>query len=97
MIPAQKLLYTQNYHEVFSIPTPVGSYNPDWSISFKEGSVKHVYFIAETKGTMSSLQLKEVENVKIKCAKKFFKKITSDQVKYDVVNSYEKRMQIVQI
>ena len=81
----------------FSIPTPVGSYNPDWAISFKEGSVKHVYFIAETKGTMSSLQLKEIESVKIKCAKKFFKKITSDQVKYDVVNSYEKLMQIVQV
>ncbi len=80
----------------FSIPTPVGSYNPDWAISFKEGEVKHVYFIAETKGTMSSLQLKEIENVKIKCTKKFFKKITSDQVKYDVVNNYEKLMQIVQ-
>ncbi|VAW48969.1 Type III restriction enzyme, res subunit:DEAD/DEAH box helicase, N-terminal [hydrothermal vent metagenome] len=81
----------------FSIPTPVGSYNPDWAISFKEGAVKHVYFIAETKGTMSSLQLKEIENVKIKCAKKFFKNITSEQVKYDVVNSYEKLMQIVQV
>lgn len=80
----------------FSIPTPVGSYNPDWAISFKEGTVKHVCFIAETKGTMSSLQLKEIENVKIKCAKKFFNKITSDQVKYDVVNSYEKLMQVVQ-
>ena len=81
----------------FSIPTPVGSYNPDWAISFKEGTVKHVYFIAETKGTMSSLQLKEIENVKIKCAKKFFNKITSDQVTYDVVNSYEKLMKIVQV
>ena len=80
----------------FSIPTPVGSYNPDWAISFKEGNVKHVYFIAETKGTMSSLQLKEIENIKIKCAKKFFLKITSDQVKYDVVSSYEKLMQVVQ-
>lgn len=81
----------------FSIPTPVGSYNPDWAISFKENSVKHVYFIAETKGTMSSLQLKEIENVKIKCAKKFFKKITLEPVKYDVVNSYEKLMQIVKV
>ena len=80
----------------FSIPTPVGSHNPDWAISFKDGSVKHIYFIAETKGSMSSLQLKEIENVKIKCAKKFFAKITSDQVKYDVVNSYEKLMQVVQ-
>jgi type III restriction enzyme len=80
----------------FSIPTPVGSYNPDWAISFKEGTVKHVYFVAETKGSMSSLQLKEIENIKIKCAKKFFKKITSDQVVYDVVNSYEKLMEVVQ-
>jgi type III restriction enzyme len=80
----------------FSIPTPVGSYNPDWAISFKEDKVKHVYFIAETKGTMSSLQLKEIENTKIKCAKKFFSKITTDQVQYDVVNSYAKLMQIVQ-
>lgn len=81
----------------FSIPTPVGNYNPDWAISFKEGEVKHVYFIAETKGSMSSLQLKEIENTKIKCAKKFFAKITSDHVKYDVVNSYEKLMKIVQV
>ncbi len=81
----------------FSIPAPVGNYNPDWAISFKEGAVKHVYFIAETKGSMSSLQLKEIENTKIKCAKKFFEKITSDQVKYDVVNSYEKLMEVVQV
>jgi type III restriction enzyme len=81
----------------FSIPTPVGNYNPDWAISFKEGAVKHIYFIAETKGSMSSLQLKEIENTKIKCAKKFFAKITSDQVKYDVVNSYEKLMEVVQV
>jgi type III restriction enzyme len=80
----------------FYIPTPVENYNPDWAISFKEGTVKHVYFVAETKGSMSSLQLREIENIKIKCAKKFFKKITSDQVVYDVINSYEKLMEVVQ-
>ena len=80
----------------FSIPTPVGSYNPDWAITFKEGKVKHIYFVAETKGSMSSMELREFEKSKIKCAKKFFKKITSDQVKYDVVNSYEKLMELVQ-
>jgi len=72
----------------FFIPTPVGNYNPDWAISFKEGSVKHIYFIAETKGSMSSMELRGIEQVKTKCAKKFFKGITSDQVKYDVVDSY---------
>lgn len=83
----------------FLIPTPVGDYNPDWAISFKEGSVKHIYFVAETKGTMSSMKLREIENTKIACARKFFdeigRRITEDRVKYDVVTSYEKLMDIV--
>ena len=79
----------------FFIPTPVGSYNPDWAIAFQQGAVKHVYFIAETKGTMSSMELRKIEECKIDCARKFFTKITSDQVKYDVVNSYSKLMELV--
>jgi type III restriction enzyme len=82
--------------KTFSIPTPVGSYNPDWAIAFKQGMVKHIYFIAETKGSMSSMELREIEKSKIECARKFFAKITSDQVKYDVVTSYSKLMQLVQ-
>ena len=49
----------------FHIPTPVGNYSPDWAIAFKEGTVKHVYFVAETKGSMSSLDLREIEKGKI--------------------------------
>ena len=83
----------------FLIPTPVGDYNPDWAISFREGSVKHIYFVAETKGTMSSMKLREIENTKIACARKFFdeigRRISEDRVKYDVVTSYEKLMDIV--
>jgi type III restriction enzyme len=79
----------------FSIPTPVGDYNPDWAISFKAGTVKHIYFIAETKGSMSSLELRAIEHCKIKCARKFFAKITTGQVKYDVVDSYGKLMELV--
>jgi type III restriction enzyme len=79
----------------FAIPTPVGPYNPDWAISFKEGEVKHIYFVAETKGSLSSMQLREIEKSKIDCARKFFMNITSDQVKYDVVDSYAKLMQLV--
>lgn len=79
----------------FFIPTPVGDYNPDWAISFKEGTVKHIYFIAETKGSMQSMELREIEQCKIKCAKKFFSKITSEQVKYGVVDSYGKLMELV--
>lgn len=83
----------------FFIPTPVGDYNPDWAISFKEGSVKHVYFIAETKGSMSSLDLRGIEGHKIKCARKFFKKLeeagAGDKVKYDVVKDFDQLMTAV--
>ncbi|HHJ4524786.1 TPA: type III restriction endonuclease subunit R [Citrobacter freundii] len=83
----------------FLIPTPVGDYNPDWAISFKEGSVKHVYFVAETKGSMSSLDLRPIEATKIKCARKFFdeinKKFAPENVKYDVVDSFGKLMEVV--
>jgi len=79
----------------FFIPTPVGDYNPDWAIAFQHGAVRHVYFIAETKGSLSSLELRGIEACKIECARKFFSKITSDQVRYDVVNTYEKLMELV--
>ena len=79
----------------FFIPTPVGNYNPDWAIAFKEGTVKHIYFVAETKGSMSTMELREIEKCKISCARKFFAGITTDQVKYDVVSDYAKLMDIV--
>ena len=83
----------------FLIPTPVGDYNPDWAISFKEGAVKHVYFVAETKGSMSTMELREIEKSKISCARKFFdainKKYAPENVKYDVVDSFGKLMQVV--
>ena len=81
--------------KAFFIPTPVGNYNPDWAIAFRQGSVKHVYFIAETKGSLSSMDLRKIEDSKIECARRFFAKITSDQVKYDVVDSYAKLMELV--
>jgi type III restriction enzyme len=72
----------------FYISTPVGKYNPDWAISFHEGAVKHIYFVAETKGSMRSMQLREIESAKTHCAREHFKAISSDSVKYDVVDSY---------
>lgn len=79
----------------FSIPTPVGNYNPDWAVAFEQDKVKHVFFIAETKGSMNSLELNKIETAKIACARKFFAKITSEQVKYDVVDSYATLMGLV--
>ena len=79
----------------FYISTPVGKYNPDWAIAFYEGDVKHIYFVAETKGSTSSLQLREIESGKIHCAKEHFKAISGDKVKYDVVDSYQELLNIV--
>jgi type III restriction enzyme len=82
----------------FFIPTPVGDYNPDWAVAFTEGTVKHIYFVAETKGSLSSLQLKGAEEVKIECARKFFKSLNEkngDDVKYEVVTNYTELMQLV--
>ena len=73
----------------FYISTPVGHYNPDWAIAFYEGKVKHIYFVAETKGSMSSMQLRLIEKSKIHCAREHFKAISGDHVIYDVVDSYQ--------
>ena len=79
----------------FFISTPVGHYNPDWAIAFYEGKVKHIYFVAETKGSMSSLQLRLVEEAKIHCAREHFKAISGDNVIYDVVDNYTALMEKV--
>jgi len=79
----------------FFIPTPVGDYNPDWAIAFEAGNVKHVYFVAETKGTMSSLELRGVEDAKIRCARQFFARITDQRVRYEPVDGYAKLMDLV--
>ena len=73
----------------FYINTPVGNYNPDWAIAFHEEDVKHIYFVAETKGSMETLKLRAIEKAKIDCARVHFKTISSDSVQYDVVDSYQ--------
>lgn len=76
----------------FFIPTPVGNYNPDWAIAFKENSVKHIYFVAETKGSMDTMELREIESSKIHCAKEHFKAISGDKVVYKMVTDYKTLM-----
>lgn len=76
----------------FYISTPVGRYNPDWAIAFYEGSVKHIYFVAETKGTLDTMKLNHItptEQAKIDCAKAHFRAISTDDVVYSVVDSYQ--------
>ncbi|MDR0499897.1 MAG: DEAD/DEAH box helicase family protein [Coriobacteriales bacterium] len=79
----------------FYIPTPVGNYSPDWAISFKKDAVKHIFFIAETKGTMDSLELRPIEQAKISCAKKLFNEISTTGVKYHDVDSYQSLLTVM--
>ena len=79
----------------FHIPTPVGNYSPDWAIAFKKDSVKHIFFIAETKGTMESLELRPIEKSKIRCAKKLFNEISTENVRYHDIDSFESLLNII--
>jgi len=79
----------------FHIPTPVGNYSPDWAIAFKEGTVKHIYFIAETKGSMSSLDISPIESKKIECAGKLFEKLSDEHFFYHKVTNYDDLMEWV--
>ena len=79
----------------FKIRTPFGNYNPDWALVFDNKDIKYIYFIAETKGSMQSAQLKGAEKGKIECARKHFKSISEGAVKYDVVNTYEHLIDLV--
>lgn len=79
----------------FAIPTPVGNYTPDWAIAFKEGAVKHIYFIAETKGSLDSMELRKIEEAKIDCARSLFNNISTDNLRYDHVTDYQSLLNIV--
>lgn len=80
----------------FQIPTPVGNYAPDWAIAFNDGyGIKHIYFVAETKGTMDSLELRPIEQAKIKCAKKLFNELSTSKVRYHDVASYDDLLNVM--
>lgn len=80
----------------FQIPTPVGNYAPDWAIAFNDNmGVKHVFFIAETKGSMDSMQLKGVEKAKIDCAKKLFNNISTSNVRYHEVGDFQTMLNVI--
>ncbi|WP_322154791.1 type III restriction-modification system endonuclease [Paratractidigestivibacter sp.] len=80
----------------FQIPTPVGNYAPDWAIAFEKDSVRHVFFVAETKGSMDSLALRDIEKGKIACARKLFNEFSDDDVRYDEVHTYEDLLNVIQ-
>ena len=74
----------------FQIPTPVGKYAPDWAIAFNDNmGVKHIFFVAETKGSLLSMDLKGAERAKVECAKRLFSDISTSKVRYHEVTDYQ--------
>ncbi len=92
---AQEVCVYAKLPRSFYIPTPVGNYSPDWAIAFSEGSVKHIFFVAETKGTLESLQLRPIETAKIRCARKLFNICSTSKVKYHDVTDYQDMLNII--
>ena len=86
---AEEVCVFAHLPRAFKIPTPVGDYAPDWAIAFNEGAVKHIFFVAETKGSLKTLNLKGVEAAKIECARKLFEQLGEDDVRYDFVSTYD--------
>ncbi len=92
---AEEVMVYAKLPKSFYITTPVGKYSPDWAIVFNQDKVRNVYFIAETKGTESDLNLRGVEKLKKHCAEVHFNQISNDEVKYHVVKSYEGMLDLV--
>ena len=70
----------------FTIPTPLGSYNPDWAVLVKQEDVECLYFIVETKGDIKNLR--PTEQAKIECGKKHFKALKTD-AKFLVAENFD--------
>ena len=93
---AQEVCVYAKLPRTFQIPTPVGNYAPDWAIAFNDhAGVKHIFFIAETKGSMDSMQLKGIEKAKIDCAKKLFNSVSTSKVRYHEVNGYNEMLDAI--
>ena len=85
---AQEVVVYAKLPRTFQIPTPVGNYAPDWAIAMEKNGIKHIFFIAETKGSMSSMDLTKIELAKIECAEKLYNSISAAKVKYHKVTKY---------
>lgn len=81
----------------FYIATPIENYSPDWAIVFDKEKVRHIYFVAETKGSDDDLQLREIEKLKIHCASKHFESVSNGSVKFSKISSYDKLLEIIQL
>lgn len=92
---ASEVLIFAKLPRKLKIPTPVGYYAPDWAIVFEEGPVRHVFFVAETKGSLDKMELRGVELAKTECAKRLFNSISTNTTRYGVVDKFENLYNII--
>ena len=81
----------------FYVSTPVANYSPDWAIVFDKDKVRHIYFIAETKGSDSDMELREIEKLKIHCATEHFKEVSGAQVDFKKVASFNTLVEMLEL
>lgn len=62
----------------FKVPTPLGSYNPDWAVLVEEGGTQRLYFVVETKSSLFADDLRDKESAKIECGKAHFHALAAD-------------------
>ncbi|MCH5328685.1 MAG: restriction endonuclease subunit R, partial [Coprobacter sp.] len=92
---ANEVLIFAKLPRKLKIPTPVGNYAPDWAIVFEDGTVKHIFFVAETKGSLDGMELRGVEKAKTECAKRLFNFISTNTTRYGVVDKFENLYNII--
>lgn len=70
----------------FKIPTPLGTYNPDWAVLVEVDGQERLYFVVETKASLFGDDLRDKENAKIECGKAHFKALAvgENPAKYKV-------------
>lgn len=62
----------------FKVPTPLGSYNPDWAVVIEDNGLNKLYFVVETKGSIEGKDLRPKEQAKIRCGEKHFAALGND-------------------
>lgn len=80
------------------MPTPLGSYNPDWAVLVEQDGVERLYFVVETKGSLFTDDLRDKEWGKINCGKAHFKALAVGEspARYEVARSLDDLLAIAQ-
>jgi type III restriction enzyme len=75
----------------FTVPTPLGPYNPDWAVLVEKDGVERLYLVVETKSSLFSDELRDKEGAKIECGKAHFEalRVRETPARYVVARSVD--------